>query len=251
MIKSLKRIIGKLPGPQKQVKNTYYTELLEAFSKQKCPVCLLLEDSVEKYLENLLHEFTMDPVSRRQIRYSFGYCARHTKQLIKVAQNTNQRLSASIVAEDLANTFLNYCRNAAGTSILKKAQIKKVPDCPICLYFSRHERLYISEFARGTQKRQFLDKYSKNPRLCMDHLIGVSRLIKNRGILEKILEPGRKEIEILDTDLNNFINQFNRAVCVFILTYSVLLLLFIYSFSLLFLLCNLLGDTFIIFLPKR
>lgn len=127
-----------------------------------------------------------------------------------MAQNTNQRLSASIVAEDLANTFLNFCRNAAGTSILKKERIKKVPDCPICLYFAKHESLYISEFARGIQKRQFLDKYSKNPRLCMDHLIGVSRLIKNRGILEKVLEPKRKEIEILDTDLNNFIKKFDH-----------------------------------------
>jgi hypothetical protein len=44
----------------------------------------------------------------------------------------------------------------------------------------------------------------------MDHLIGASRLIRNRAILGKVLESRRKEIEILDKNLNNFIKKFDH-----------------------------------------
>ncbi len=210
MIEGLKKIIDKLLGSGDRVKNSYYTELLDTFSKDRCSICVLLKNSVEKYLENLLHEFTMDPVSRRQIRDSFGYCAKHTASLIKVAENTNQRLSASIVAEDLANTFLKYCRKAVGVSFKKPGRLKKDPSCHICQYFSKHERLYISEFARGAQKQEFLDRYRENPFICMDHLIDASQLIKDRDILEKVLEPKMREIGAIDKDLNNFIKKFDH-----------------------------------------
>ena len=211
MLNNIKRLINNLPGRKETVKNSYYTELLETFSRDGCPICSLLEHSVEKYLENLLHEFTMDPVSRREIRDSFGYCGKHTAQLIKVTERTNQRLSASIVAEDLANSFLKHCRKAlkqTGTRGIDS--LKKDPGCPICSYHTKHEKLYISEFARGTLKEEFIERFRENSYICMDHLIKVSRLIKDRSILKRVLEPGIKEIESLDTDLNNFIKKFDH-----------------------------------------
>ena len=211
MLNNIKRMINNLPGRKETVKNSYYTELLETFGRDGCPICSLLEHSVEKYLENLLHEFTMDPVSRREIRNAFGYCGKHTAQLIKVTEKTNQRLSASIVAEDLANSFLKYCRRAlkqTGTRGIDS--LKKDAGCPICSYYAKHEKLYISEFARGMQKNEFQDKYMENSYICMDHLIKVSRLIKDRSILKKVLEPRIAEIESLDTDLNNFIKKFDH-----------------------------------------
>lgn len=211
MSKIIKSLINKFQGKDTAVKNTYYTELLETFSSDGCAICRLLESSVEKYLENLLHEFTMDPVSRREIRDSFGYCGKHTAQLIEVTEKTNQRLSASIVAEDLANSFLKHCRKAlkqAGTRGIDS--LKKDTGCPICSYYTKHEKLYISEFVRGTQKKEFLDKYMENSYICMDHLMKVSRLIKDRSILKKVLEPRIAEIESLDIDLNNFIKKFDH-----------------------------------------
>lgn len=144
MIKNIKNFVTSNLGKPADVKNTYYTELLETFDREGCVICKLLEISVLKYLENLLHEFTMDPVSRREIRKAFGYCRKHTGQLIDVTKNTNQRLSASIVAEDLANNFLKHSKRLlrsgiqAGTGMFK---IRK--NCPICKYYSKHEKMYV------------------------------------------------------------------------------------------------------------
>ncbi len=211
MINNFKRLITGSFSKPVDVKNTYYTELLETFDREGCVICKLLEISVLKYLENLLHEFTMDPTSRREIREAFGYCRKHTGQIIDVTKNTNQRLSASIVAEDLANSFLKHSKKLlrngiqAGTGVFK---IRK--SCPICKYYSKHEKMYISEFAKGTAKEEFLEKFEEKPGICIEHLIMVSRSVKDRNALKRMLKPQIKEIEDIDLNLNNFINKFDH-----------------------------------------
>ncbi|MCK5566838.1 MAG: hypothetical protein KAI62_02925, partial [Actinomycetia bacterium] len=153
MINNLKRLITSNFGRSADVKNTYYTELLESLNSEECVICKLLEISVLKYLENLLHEFTMDPTSRREIREAFGYCRKHTEQLIDVTKNTNQRLSAAIVAEDLANNFLKHSKRLLRSGIHASSGMFKIrKSCPICKYYNKHERMYVSEFAKGTAK---------------------------------------------------------------------------------------------------
>jgi hypothetical protein len=210
MISSLKKIINRFQGKDKKTKNTYYSELFESFNSDGCVICRLLENSVDKYLENLLHEFTMDPVSRKKIRESFGYCAEHTAQLIDITENTNQRLSATIVAQDLASHFLKYCRKKIKWGTGKGIdQLKKNRDCPICEYYSLHEKLYISEFVKGTDKKEFLQRFIENSGICVDHLRKASRIINDPSILKRILETRIAAIEEIDLELKNFIKKFD------------------------------------------
>jgi len=211
MINNLKRFITGNFNKSEDVKNTYYTELLETFDTQECVVCKLLEISVLKYLENLLHEFTMDPASRREIREAFGYCKKHTEQLIGVTKNTNQRLSASIVAEDLANYFLKHSKKLLKSGIKSGTGVFKIrKNCPICKYYSKHEKMYVSEFAKGTAKEEFLRKFEESPGICLEHLIKVSKSIKDRTALKRLLKPQIVMIEETDHELNNFVKKFDH-----------------------------------------
>jgi hypothetical protein len=211
MIKRIKRFITGNFGKSVDVKNTYYTELLETFDSGDCVICKLLEVSVLKYLENLLHEFTMDPTSRKEIREAFGYCKKHIEQLIEVTKSTNQRLSAAIVAEDLADYFLKHSKQLskggiqAGSGMFKTRKI-----CPICKYYNKHEKMYVSEFAKGTEKEEFLEKFELDPGICIEHLIQVSKSLKSRATLKRLLKPQIKAIKKIDLDLNNFIKKFDH-----------------------------------------
>jgi len=211
MINNLKKLITSSFSKPDDVKNTYYTELLETFDREECVICKLLEISVLKYLENLLHEFTMDPESRREIREAFGYCKKHTEQLIEVTKNTNQRLPASIVAEDLANYFIKHSKKLlkggikTGTGVFKMRR-----SCPICKYYSKHEKMYISEFSKGTAKEEFLRKFEESPGICLEHLIKTSKSIKDRTALKRLLKPQIAMIEETDHELNNFGRKFDH-----------------------------------------
>ncbi|MFC2145694.1 DUF6062 family protein, partial [Actinomycetota bacterium] len=181
------------------------------FDSKECAICKLLEISVLKYLENLLHEFTMDPTSRREIREALGYCRKHTEQLIDVTKNTNQRLSAAIVAEDLANIFLKHSKKLFRNGIQTNTGMFKIrKSCPICKYYSKHEKMYVSEFARGTAKEEFLEKFTENPGICIEHLIMISKSVKERNALKRILKPQIKSVEKIDLELNNFIKKFDH-----------------------------------------
>ena len=211
MINNLKRLITCNFGKPVDVKNTYYTELLETFDRKGCVICKLLEISILKYLENLLHEFTMDPKSRREIREAFGYCRKHIGQMIDVTKNTNQRLSASIVAEDLANSFLKHSKRLSRSGIQAGTGMFKIrKSCPICKYYNKHERMYVSEFAKSTAKEEFLEKFEEKPGICIEHLIMVSKSMKDRTALKRMLKPQIKEMEKTSLDLNNFIKKFDH-----------------------------------------
>jgi hypothetical protein len=211
MINNFKNFITSNFNKSADVKNTYYTELLESFDSEECVICKLLGISVLKYLENLLHEFTMDPTSRREIREAFGYCRKHTEQLIDVTKNTNQRLSAAIVAEDLANNFLKHSKKLFRNGIQTYTGMFKIrKSCPICKYYSKHEKMYISEFAKGTAKEEFLEKFEEKPGICIEHLIMISKSVKDRNALKRMLKPQIKEIQEIDLELNNFIKKFDH-----------------------------------------
>jgi len=211
MINNFKRLIAGNFGRSADVKNTYYTELLETFDTRGCVICKLLEISVLKYLENLLHEFTMDPTSRREIREAFGYCRKHTGQLIDVTKNTNQRLSVSIVAEDLANYFIKHSKRLLNSGIKSGTGVFKMRrSCPICQYYSKHEKMYVSEFSKGTAKEEFLEKFEKKPGICIEHLIKVSKSIKDRAAFKRLFKPQIAMIEEIDLELNNFIRKFDH-----------------------------------------
>jgi hypothetical protein len=211
MINNLKRLIASNFGRSADVKNTYYTELLESFNSEECVICKLLEISILKYLENLLHEFTMDPTSRREIREAFGYCRKHTEKLIDVTKNTNQRLSASIVAEDLASSFLKHSKKLLRSGIHASSGMFKIrKSCPICKYYNKHEKMYVSEFAKGIVKKEFLEKFEEKPGICIEHLIMVSKSVKDRNALKRILQPQIDSVEEIDLELNNFINKFDH-----------------------------------------
>ncbi|HAJ95690.1 MAG TPA: hypothetical protein DCP02_05590 [Actinobacteria bacterium] len=209
MIKKLRRFIAG--NKTSQTKNTYYIELIETFDREECVICKLLKSTTEKYLENLLHEFTMDPVSRKEIRLAYGYCAKHTAQLIEVTKNTNQRLSASIVAQDLANYVLKQCgrslnsRARAGIDVFKKRE-----SCPICKYYTKHEKMYISEFSKGSVKEEFMYKFIEKPGICIEHLIKVSRSIRDMAALKRLLKTQVEIIGAIDLELNNFVKKFDH-----------------------------------------
>ena len=206
MIKKIKNIIRNRFSRDTAVKNSYYEELLGSFDGEKCTICKLVENTVENYMDNSLYEFTMDPASRKIIRESLGYCRKHTLKFIKVTENTNQRLSANIISEDITSYFLGQCTDPA---IMKKGIFRKRKHCPVCKYQEMHENIYIMEFTKGAGKKEFLERYNDKPCLCFEHLSMIIESVKNIDILKKIIEPQAAALGDLDRDLKRFIKKFD------------------------------------------
>lgn len=210
MLQKIKNIIRNKFYDNTAVKNSYYEELMSSFDEEKCIICSLIDKTIENYLDNSLYEFTMDPVSRKIIRQSLGYCAKHTLKFINVIKNTNQRLSANIISKDITNYFLGQCNSSLRSAVkIRTGVFKKRKNCPVCKYQGVHESIYILEFIRGAGKKEFLERYNAKPGLCFEHLAMISGSVKNFEILKKIIEPQVAVLEDLDRDLNGFIKKFD------------------------------------------
>ncbi|MCO6450614.1 MAG: hypothetical protein J5I90_07470 [Caldilineales bacterium] len=61
----------------------YLHELHTAFSQSGCPICRLLADSVDHYLDSVLWEMVTDPKLRGELNEARGYCQKHGWMLVR------------------------------------------------------------------------------------------------------------------------------------------------------------------------
>ena len=67
--------------------DTIHSDLLEAFKKPGCPVCLLEQRAVEAYMQAAFREKDIDLTVRKDIRDSLGLCREHTRRLLVLHLN--------------------------------------------------------------------------------------------------------------------------------------------------------------------
>jgi hypothetical protein len=61
-------------------RSTIFFDLLDACTRDGCPICRLVSRSVERFFDALSYENTNDPAIRAQLRASRGFCNRHAWQ---------------------------------------------------------------------------------------------------------------------------------------------------------------------------
>jgi hypothetical protein len=202
-----KEVLRNEANPEK-IKSSYSVELVEAFKTEGCPVCRLLDRYIEQYFENLLYEFTNDPGVRRAIRDALGYCEKHTAQLIKIADKTYQRLSISIIAEDITRKLLErYCEVVyqGKKSVFAEKESSKI--CPACLYQTKHEKFLISEMAKVFRRDEYFDEIKINSGLCVKHIRQYLDMEKNPQIAKKVIENQTTILKKINSELNGFIKK--------------------------------------------
>src|SRR5665647_2907676 len=79
-----------------------FTELLDAFKKDGCPICRLNHLNVDLYFSSILYECVNDPEVRKKLRDSLGYCREHSIQFIQFVESSYNRFGASIIISDVA-----------------------------------------------------------------------------------------------------------------------------------------------------
>ncbi len=65
-------------------RHTTYFELVEAIQRGGCPVCELVERSVQLQLDSLSYEQVNDPGIRSALRAAHGFCRRHAWQFLQL-----------------------------------------------------------------------------------------------------------------------------------------------------------------------
>ena len=170
MMAKRKNEIGK---PDKITSNSLL-ELLEAFKKEGCPICMLNYLNVDSYFSSILYESVNDPTVRRNLRDSLGYCKKHTVQFIQFVESSYNRFGATIMIEDVVRELIKKLEKLSNLSLKEINKISTANfNCPACIYQGKHEDIYYSEISNNINNEDFFNKFLESDGLCLTHLLGL------------------------------------------------------------------------------
>jgi Family of unknown function (DUF6062) len=160
--------------------------LLAACKEEGCPICTLVHNSVQRYIDNWKYEGFTDVEHRHKLIQSRGFCPLHTWQL---AQGDNVAQLALVYREVLTDVLTNLEREAGkrttgGQNEGKQASAwgnlwKKVrqalpakpafEQCPICHIRAIAEERFVSLLVQYLREEDVRMIVSQSTGLCLLH----------------------------------------------------------------------------------
>jgi hypothetical protein len=116
-------------------KHINFFELKEAAEKPGCPLCRIVADRAERYIDNMLFEHVSDRGFRRAYREAGGFCSFHSRRL----SSFRDGLAVAILGRDLLEDRIAHFR--------KRKPWRPGKPCPICEERDRIEHEYLGFIA--------------------------------------------------------------------------------------------------------
>jgi hypothetical protein len=142
-------------------KHINFFELQKAAEKPGCPLCLIVSDRAERYIDNMLFEHVSDLGFRVLHRASGGFCAYHSRNL----QEFRDGLAVAILSRDILEDRI--------TSFEKPKLWQPKGRCPICVQQDSIEEEYLSFLAASDgdsdEERELREAFTASEGLCAPH----------------------------------------------------------------------------------
>lgn len=160
-------------------------DLIEAFDRPGCPVCLLAGEAVEGYLASVCYEQVNDLELRERLRGAGGFCGLHAWAFLR---QRNGPLASAIVQRDVLATAAGRIRRGgrgraerrAGGSLLARLFGSRgpargrpggdVPDCPACQARAEAEARHLDVLLARLTDPGVQARYGAADGLCLPHL---------------------------------------------------------------------------------
>ena len=205
----------KLPKQPQPPLETSLHELLEVMRPQSdaqdtttshvCPICTLVQRSIERQMRAFFAEFVNDPTARAQFRKSRGFCIHHTPLILELGD----ALAISILYADLAERthqgwrkgrkwrFIAGGNNTGGQSW---------SPCHACAAEMEAGVRYTEALAAGLERAEVWASVEAEERLCLDHVVGVMVRAKPAVAL-RFQELEAVRMERIQAELEEFIRK--------------------------------------------
>jgi hypothetical protein len=200
-----------------------YFDLVEACSQPGCPVCRVVLDALEHYIDSLNYEFANDPAVRANIEASWAFCNIHAQQWLTSAHplGTAQIYGAVIrrITKEIEQVKPNP-RSRILSSIAGRVGRPKSADtteqgsslgfptsCSLCDYRQDHEQMVTSVLLFGLKKSEFAAAYNRSAGLCIPHLRAALMASSDPATFELLRNRALEEEQRLAAQLKEIIRK--------------------------------------------
>jgi len=142
-------------------KHINFFELQEACKKPGCPLCRMVNDRTNKYLDNTLYEHVSDRGFRALHRSAGGFCSFHARCLVSFRDG----LGVGILCRDILEDRI--------ASFERKIPWKPKGRCPVCVEREEIEHGYLSFLAssdgNSSEEQELRLVFTSSDGLCAPH----------------------------------------------------------------------------------
>jgi hypothetical protein len=154
-------------------KHINFFELQKAAEKPGCPLCRIVNDRADRYIDNMLFEHVSDRGFRALHRAAGGFCPFHSRNLVSFRDG----LAVAIMSRDILEDRI--------ASFEKAKPWRPKGRCPICEERDRIEEEYLS-FLAGSggdskEEKELKKIFTASDGLCAPHYSGLLFTAKGKA----------------------------------------------------------------------
>ena len=142
-------------------KHINFFELQKASEKPGCPLCRIVSDRANKYIDNTLFEHITNRGFRALYRAAGGFCSFHSRHLVSFRDG----LAVAILGRDILEDRI--------TSFDKKQPWRPKGRCPVCVERDNIENEYLDFLNNATgnsdEEKELREFFIKSDGLCAPH----------------------------------------------------------------------------------
>ena len=146
-------------------KHINFFELQKACEKPGCPLCRIVSDRANRYIDNTLFEHVADRGFRALHRAAGGFCSFHARHLVSFRDG----LAVAILSRDILEDRIECFE--------KKSPWRPKGRCPVCIEREKIEDEYL-DFLSGSggnsgEERELRVFFTSSDGLCAPHYAGL------------------------------------------------------------------------------
>jgi hypothetical protein len=203
-----------------RTKQLGYYRLRDVLHISGCAVCKLVTEAGEKLLSNLFYERVNDPLTRKTLEVSDGFCEWHDWLAARMSsaqsglaviyrgilEGVLERLKVERVSADAGqqkNGFAGLFRNGSGLPPL----LKRASECCICFHTENTEDHYLLDLIIWFDEEELRASFDRSVGICLPHLDMVIARYPSHENLPAPIEAQRIKCEELEAHLNEYIRK--------------------------------------------
>ena len=179
-------------------KHINFFELQKASEKPGCPLCRIVSDRANRYIDNTLFEHISDRGFRALHRASGGFCSFHSRHLVSFRDG----LAVAILARDILEDRIE--------SFEKKIPWRPKGRCPVCVEREKIEQEYLDFLSRSggnsSEEQELRIFFTASDGLCAPHYAGL--LFTPKGVKRTVPAWIKNFQEQKFKDLKKRLDQF-------------------------------------------
>jgi hypothetical protein len=146
-------------------KHINFFEMQKACEKPGCPLCRIVSDRANRYIDNTLFEHVADRGFRALHRASGGFCSFHSRHLISFRDG----LAVAILSRDILEDRIDHFQ--------WKKKWKPKGRCPVCIERENIEQEYLDFLAssggNSPEEKDLREFFTASDGLCAPHYSGL------------------------------------------------------------------------------